>query len=99
MAYTLKYNPPQLRAAASQMRTYAYSHMDAIDRIVNLVNGLPDVWEGVSERKLLEVFEQMETSFDQFDEALEAFAKALEGSADAMEEADRRLLRKIGSIG
>ena len=48
MANQIKYNPEFLRGKASELRNAARSYADTIDRLTNLVNGLPDIWDGVA---------------------------------------------------
>jgi WXG100 family type VII secretion target len=98
MSWTLKYNPEQLRARATELRTYAASHADAVDRVTNLVNRLPDVWTGTAEKKLVASFQELASGFENFDDTLEAFAVALETAASDMEDADNAILAKIKAL-
>lgn len=98
MSCTLKYNPEQLRSRASELRGYAASHADAVDRVTNLVNRLPDIWTSNAEKKLVAAFQELAVGFEDFDDTLEAFAVALETAATKIEEADKAILAKIKAI-
>lgn len=97
MAATLLYNTENLRSTATQIRQCASSHADAIDRLTNLVNALPEIWEGKAEQNFIEQFRNMANIFSRFDDSLESFSTELEAAASRMEEADRGLKRQISS--
>ncbi len=99
MSERIRYDTDLLRSRAAEARKYAAEHDDAIDRITNLVNALPDVWEGQSEKKFVAAFQEMATSFQQFGSAMESYARELEAAAERMEAADKRLRAKISMIG
>ena len=67
--------------------------------MTNLVNGLPDIWDGVAEEKFVSSFKEMMTGFNGVDDTLESYAVALEKSADNMEAADKQYAKTIGAIG
>lgn len=95
----IKYNTELLRSRAAEIRKYAAEHADAIDRVNNLVNALPEIWEGKSEQDFVSTFKGLSGSFEQFDEALESYAVALEDAANRMEAADKAAKKKILAIG
>lgn len=99
MAGQIMYNPSVLRSRAAEIRRCAAEHDDAIDRVSNLVNALPDVWEGDSEKKFVAAFQEMATSFQEFGSVMESYALELEAAADRMEDADRRMRAKISAAG
>lgn len=94
----IQYNVAQLRARATEMRGYIASYSDAMDKLSNLVNGLPKVWSGTAETKLVTAFQQMLAGFDNMDDVLESYAKALEKSADNMESEDKRQAKKLKNV-
>lgn len=99
MAKTVHYDLELLRSRANEVRKYAASRVDAVDRLTNLVNTLPDIWEGKAEQKFAAEFKELANSFNQYDDKLEEFAKALEVAADRMETADKLLLKRVNAIG
>lgn len=99
MANTIKYDPTLLRARASELRKYAAEHDDAIDRVTNLVNGLPDIWTGKAEEKFLAAFQETSGSFQQFSSVMESYALELETLAEQIEAAEQRIKSKLSSVG
>lgn len=99
MANEIKYDPAFLRDKAGELRTAEKNYADSIDKLTNLVNGLPDVWSGNAEEKLVTAFKEMMAGFDGMDDTLESYAVALEKSADNMEAADKQYAKTIGAIG
>lgn len=95
----IKYNTDFLRGKATEIRRIGADHTDAIDRVNNLVNALPEIWEGKAEEQFVASFKEMSGSFEQFDQALESYAAALEDAASRMEAADKAAKKKILSIG
>lgn len=93
------YNTEFLRSKAAQMRQAGNEHTDAIDKIVNLVKALPDIWEGEAERNFIAGFDALTSMFEGFEQNIEAFAEMLEASAKNMEDADNTMQKKINSAG
>lgn len=99
MLNLIKYNPTLLRTRALELRKYAAEHDDAIDRVTNLVNGLPEIWEGKSEEKFVAAFQEMSGSFQQFGSVMESYAQELETRADQIEAAEQRIKNKVNAVG
>ena len=99
MANEIKYDPAFLRDKAGEIRVAAEKYTVSIEKLTKLVNGLPDVWSGNAEEKLVTAFKEMMAGFDGMDDTLDSYAAALEKSADNMEAADKQYAKTIGAIG
>lgn len=98
MAETIKYNAKTLRARATDIRAQVSSYADAMDKLSNLVNDLPNHWAGTAERKYVSSFQQLIAGFDGMVAVLESYATALDKAADNMETTDKKHAKKLKSV-
>lgn len=87
---------PILREKASNLRSYISEHDEAINKIRNLVNGLPSEFKGVAADTYIEKFNSMEPTFNNFSEMLEELASKLDYAAEQFSAADDAVAGKMG---
>ena len=80
--------PEVLRSKAGELRGYRSEHDDAINKITNLVNGLPGEFKGGAANAYIEKFNSMQSTFTNFSELLEDLAKKLDIAANNFESTD-----------
>ncbi len=88
MAEMIQVTPDLLRSKAGELRGYRSEHDDAINKITNLVNGLPSEFKGGAASAYIEKFNSMQSTFTNFSELLEDLAKKLDIAADNFETTD-----------
>ncbi len=88
MAEMIQVTPDLLREKAGELRGYRSEHDDAINKITNLVNGLPAEFKGGAASAYVEKFNSMQSTFTNFSELLEDLARKLDVAANNFEATD-----------
>ena len=87
----IQVTPELLRGKATELRGYRGEHDEIMNKITNLVNGLPEQFKGQAAEAFIEKYNSMQPTFRSFTEMLESFAERLDNNANALEETDNTL--------
>lgn len=95
----IQVTPDLLTGKATELRGYASTHADEMQKIKTLVNGLNEVWKGDAQDAFVQKFESMQPTFNQFAEMLEGYAKLMDTAAKQLGDTDQALSQTMNSFG
>ena len=96
MAGTIRFNAEGLSSAAMQLRNQGNELEGLIANMQNVVNSLPESWEGDAAVAYVDQFSQLKPGLDQTRELVETIAQQIEKSLQAAQELDAQIGGQFG---
>lgn len=88
MTTRIKVSPEQIRQMASQFRQGSEQSRQVLANLNSTVETIQTEWEGITQQRFFQEFEQWKASMTQFAQQLEDIARQLDGVAARFETVD-----------
>ncbi len=89
MSGRIKVTPQQMRQAAQQFKNASQQSNDLVNRLNQHMSGMQTEWEGMSQQKFYQDFQQWKGTMTQFVTLLNEIGGQLDAIATRFEQADR----------
>ena len=85
----IRISPDQVRQVGSQFKQSSQQSQEMVTRLQNTINNIMPEWEGLTQQRFYQDFQQWQTSMTQFVELLNGIGQQLDAIAARFEAADQ----------
>jgi len=86
----IKVTPEQVRQVASQFRQSSQQSQEMVNRLQNTLNALQPDWEGMTQQRFYNEYQQWRTSMTQFVQLLDSIGRQLDDIATRFATVDQQ---------
>ncbi len=97
MAGIIRLNAEGLSNSATQLRTQGNEFESLINQMQQVVNSLPESWEGAAAESYVDQFASLKPGLDQTRQLIESIALQIEQTLSAAQELDATIAGKFGA--